>query len=269
MAMLDSLTAILTGNWDAHPSLLIAIGALAAAYAIGIIVVGRRLQRTPSPMQVLSFASGIAVLLLALQSPLHHLADDYLFSAHMVQHQLITLLAPPLLLLGTPDWLVRGAALRLPFQAALRTPAYPIAAFAVFNLLFAIVHAPAIYDAVFGNEPLHRTAHIVLIAAATLTWMPILSPVPDVIPRLSRPAQMFYCFLQTIPGLLVGSLLALADQVLYRHYGLKPLELGISPLTDQQLGGLLMWVVGGTFFLVILTVIFFFWADREEARAYG
>jgi len=267
--MPDSLTGVLTSGWDAHPSLLIAIGALAAAYAVGAVVVGRGLQRAPSALRVLSFASGIVVLLLALQSPLHHLADEYLFSAHMVQHQLITLLAPPLLLLGTPDWLVRGVAHRLPFQAALRTLAYPIVAFAGFNLLFALVHAPAIYDAVFGNELLHRATHIVLIVAATITWMPILSPVPDVIPRLSQPAQMLYCFFQTIPGSLVGSLLTLADWVLYRHYGTRPLELGISPVTDQQVGGLLMWVVGGSFFLVILTVIFFFWADREEARAYG
>ena len=267
--MPDSLSTVLTAGWDVHPSLIVAIGALAAAYGVGAVVVGRRLRRSPSPLRVLSFASGIAVLLLALQSPLHHLADDYLFSAHMVQHQLITLFAPPLLLLGTPDWLVRGIALRLPFQAALRTVAYPILAFAAFNLLFALVHTPAIYDALFANEPLHRATHIVLIAAATLTWMPILSPVPDVIPRISQPAQMLYCFFQTIPGSLVGSLLTLADWVLYRHYGTRPLELGISPVSDQQVGGLLMWVVGGSFFLVVLTVIFFFWADREEARAFG
>jgi putative membrane protein len=267
--MPGSLTDVFTTGWDVHPSLLLAIGALAAGYAIGVVVVGRRVARKPSPLRVLSFAAGIFVLLLALQSPLHHLADDYLFSAHMAQHLLITLFAPPLLLLGTPDWLIREVVSRLPRPAALRTLAYPIVAFAAFNLLFALVHAPAIYDAVFGNEPAHRAMHIVLIAAATVMWLPILSPVPDLIPRLSQPAQMLYCALLTIPGALVGSLLTLADWVLYRHYGTKPLELGISPVTDQQLGGLLMWVVGGSFFLVILTVIFFFWADREEAQAYG
>jgi len=265
--MPESLTAVLTTGWDVHPSLIVLVGALAVAYIVGTVVVGRRLRRAPSPLKVLSFASGIAVLLVALQSPLHHLADNYLFSAHMLQHELITLVAPPLLLLGTPDWLVRGAALRLPFRAALRTPAYPILVFAVFNLLFAFAHVPAIYDALFGNELLHRATHVVLVAAATLTWMPILSPVPEVIPRISQPAQMLYCFLQTIPGSLVGSLLTFADWVLYRHYGTRPLDLGISPVTDQQVGGLLMWVVGGSFFLVVLTVIFFFWADREEARA--
>jgi putative membrane protein len=263
------LPRLLTQGWDVHPSLLIAIGALVLAYAVGGLVAGKRFRRAPSVLQVLSFAGGVAVLLLALQSPLHHLADDYLFSAHMLQHELITLAAPPLLLMGTPDWLVRGLAARIPFRASLRTPGYPIVALALFNVLFALVHAPAIYDALFGNEALHRTTHIVLVAAATLTWMPILSPVPDIIPRLSQPAQMLYCFVQTIPGGLVGSLLSLGDRVLYRHYGTRPLELGVSPVTDQQLGGLLMWVVGGSFFLVVLTVIFFFWADREEATAFS
>jgi len=187
----------------------------------------------------------------------------------MIQHELITLVVPPLLLLGIPDWMVRGLARRLPFQRALHTSAYPIVAFAAFNLVFALAHIPVIYDALFGNEVLHRATHIAFVIAATITWLPILSPIPDVIPRIPQPAQMLYCFLQTIPGGLVGSLLTLADWVLYRHYGTRPLDLGVSPVSDQQLGGLVMWVIGGTFFLVVLTVIFFVWADREEAKAFG
>ena len=263
------IVEVFASPWDVHLSLLLAIGLLVAVYVSGLVRVGRRLGRAPSAWQLLSFAGGILVLLLALQSPLHHLADDYLFSAHMIQHQLITLAAPPLLLLGTPDWLVLGAARRLPFQAALHTTAYPIVAFAFFNLLFSLAHVPVIYDTLFGDEVLHRATHILFVVAAMITWLPVLSPVPAVIPRISQPAQMLYCFLQTIPGTLVGSLLTLADWVLYRHYGTRPLELGVSPVTDQQLGGLLMWVVGGTFFLVVLTVIFFLWADREEAKAFG
>jgi putative membrane protein len=260
---------VVSQRWDAHASLLFAIGLIVAAYAYGVAVVGRRAGRRPTIWQLVAFAGGILLLVLALQSPLHHLADEYLFSAHMIQHELITLLVPPLLLLGTPDWMVRGAALRLPFRGVFHTSAYPILAFALFNLLFAFAHIPVIYDTLFGNEALHRATHIVFVIAATITWLPILSPVPDVIPRLSQPAQMLYCFLQTIPGALVGSLLTLADWVLYRHYGARPLDLGVSPVSDQQLGGLVMWVLAGTFFLGVLTVIFFLWADREEAKAFS
>jgi putative membrane protein len=108
----------------------------------------------------------------------------------------------------------------------------------------------------------------VFLVTAVFMWLPLLSPIPDVLPRLSQPAQMLYCFLQTLPGALVGSLLTLVDHVVYRHYGPWPLEVGMTPLADQQLGGLLMWVVEGTFWLVALTAIFFAWADREEATAY-
>jgi cytochrome c oxidase assembly factor CtaG len=111
--------------------------------------------------------------------------------------------------------------------------------------------------------------HIAILVGAVLTWLPLLSPIPDVIPRLSQPSQMLYCFAQSIPGAMVGALLTLSDRILYRHYGMGPFELGISPLADQQVAGLLMWVVGGTFWLVALTIIFFRWADREEAHAYG
>ena len=131
------------------------------------------------------------------------------------------------------------------------------------------MHFPAIYDRVFATELTHRAAHIVLLGTAVVMWLPLASPVPDVIPQLSAPARMLYSFLQTIPGGIVGALLSFVDWVMFGHYGAKPMLLGISPMADQQLGGLLMWVVGGTYFLLILTVIFFRWADREERTAYG
>ncbi len=266
--MSEQFAAVWRSGWDAHPILLIAIGGLAGAYVAGVVVIGRGRGERLAPSKALSFAAGIAVLLLALQSPLHHLSDDFLFSAHMFQHQLLTLVVPPLLLLGTPGWLIEALVPEGWRPAFLRSNAYPIAAFAVFNLPFVFIHFPTIYDALFTSELLHRATHAALLTTALVTWLPLFSPAPSVVPRLSQPAQMLYCFVQTIPGSLAGSLLTLADQVLYRHYGMRPLELGIAPVTDQQLGGLLMWVGSGGLFLLVLTIIFFVWADREEASAY-
>jgi putative membrane protein len=267
--MTDKLAFIWRTGWDVHPTLVLAIAGLALSYAIGVLVVGARRRESVTAGQAVLFGLGITVLLLTLNSPLHHLSDDYLFSAHMAQHLLLTLAVPPLLLLGTPGWLIRPSGdLATALSGFGRRFAYPILAFAVFHAVFALVHFPVIYDAVFGSEGLHRLTHVVLLLTAVLTWLPLTSPVPEILPRLGQPSQMLYCFVQTLPGLLVGSLLTLGDRVLYRHYGPKPLELGISPVADQQLGGLLMWVAGGTFWLIVLTVIFFVWADREEARAY-
>lgn len=266
--MWDKLAVIWRTGWDVHPTLVLGIAALAAMYALGVVA-GRRSGHSVGPGQVTLFALGIATLLLTLNSPLHHLSDDYLFSAHMVQHLLLTLVVPPLLLMGTPGWLVSlPPAVAAVVRRLGQSHAYPLLAFAAFHAVFALAHFPAIYDAVFGAELTHRLAHVVFLLTALLTWLPLASPFPNLLPRLSQPGQMLYCFLQTLPGLLAGSLLTLVDRVLYRHYGLRPLELDVAPLADQQVGGLLMWVVGGTFWLVILTVIFFVWADREEATAY-
>jgi putative membrane protein len=254
-------------GWDAHPERIALLVGLAAGYAYGIGRYGRGRPRTAS--HVAWFTSGIVLLYLTVASPLHHLADNYLFSLHMVQHQLLTLVVPPLLLLGTPGWMVRPVLDRPSIRAFGGSTYYPVVAFLVFNFFFSIIHAPVIYDGLFGNELLHFLTHAALLAAGLFTWLPLASPVPDILRRLPLPGQMLYCVAQTVPGSLIGSLIALSERVVYRHYGTAPLQLGVDPLRDQALGGLLMWVVGGTFFLGLLTVIFFVWADREERRAFG
>ena len=247
---------------------MLILGALAALYVAGVVR-GSRGGHRLSLRHGLTFAAGVAALFLTLGSPLHHLSDDVSFTAHMVQHQLLTLVVPPLLLLGIPVWMAEPV-LNVRWLARFgRQRAYPVVAFLAFNLLFAYAHFPAIYDRVFGIELLHRATHVVFLLTATVRWLPLLSPAPAILPRLSSPGQMLYCFLQSIPGSVVGSLLTLSDRVLFTRYAMRPPDVGFGLLEDQQLGGLLMWVVEGTFWLAVLTVIFFRWADREERRLFG
>lgn len=263
----ERLGAFWGSQWDLHPDRSVLTLAIALAYTLGLFGLRGQGARLQLWVHVPIFVLGLATLVVAIQSPLHHLSDRYLFSAHMLQHQLLTLVVPPLLLLGVPrfslpsqfdaPWLTRFG----------RGAHYPIVAFAVFNLLFAFLHFPTLYDALFADELLHFVIHAALLLTALFTWMPVLSPLTNGLPRLSLPAQMLYCFVQTIPGSLVGSLITLADRLVYRHYGTQPLELGFDPVADQQLGGLLMWVGSGSLFLLILTVLFFIWADREERSA--
>ncbi len=266
--MWDKIGQVFGSSWDVHPTLLVAIGGLACIYVAGVFR-GQRSGYRLSVGQGSLFAAAIVMLTLTLQSPLHHLADRVFFSAHMIQHLILVMFVPPLLLLGTPDWLIRPLLDRRWVARLGRHRMYAVVAFVILNVPFTYVHLPAIYDTLFGSELLHRITHMALLGMALITWLPMLSPLPDVLPRISQPAQMLYAFAQTLPGALVGSLLTLTDQVLYKHYGTGPEQFGVSALTDQQLGGLLMWVVGGTYWLVILTVIFFVWADREQDRAYG
>jgi putative membrane protein len=266
--MSEAILQVLRTGWDIHPTLIAPIAGLVALYVSAAAAGIRRGERL-APGTAAAFATAIATLLLVLHSPLHHLADDYLFSAHMLQHMVLTLVVPPLLLLGTPDWMIRSMVDRPVIRRLAHNRLCPVVAFMVFNVVFAYLHFPAIYDRLFAYELTHRVTHIVLLVTALLTWLPLASPIPDVIPRLSPPPRMLYCFLQTIPGGIVGALLSFVDWVIFRHYGVKPMLLGVSPMADQQMGGLLMWVVGGTYYLIILTVIFFRWADHEEQTAYG
>jgi putative membrane protein len=172
--------------------------------------------------------------------------------------------------LGTPGWLIRPLLNHPWVITAGRSQIYPVVAFGAFHLFFSLVHLPAIYDQVFKIEVVHAGIHGVLLVTGLLTWLPIFSPVPDLIPRLSVPGQMLYCFLATFPATLVGAMITLSDGSLYTYYNTAgPLAFGISPIDDQAVGGLIMWVIGGTYYYALLTALFFMWARREEVHAYG
>lgn len=266
MSPWESLAAFWGTGWDAHPDRAALFILLVTGYVAGLRRYG---SGRPKARYIAWFGLGMAALVLSVQSPLHHLADRYLFSAHMLQHQVLTLVAPPMLLLGVPPWMATPLLDRPWIVRFGLSQYYPVVAFAVFNLVFALVHFPSVYDALFSDELMHFATHAVLLGSGLLTWLPLFSPAPHVLRRLPLPGQMIYCLAQSIPGSLVGSLIALSERVVYRHYGPQPLQLGIDPLADQQLGGLFMWVAGGTFFLGLLTIIFFIWADREERHAFG
>ena len=218
-----------------------------------------------SPGRRASFYSGIALALIALATPLDTLGDSYLFTAHMVQHLLLILGVAPLLLGGTPDWLLRDALAATHLTGFVRWAHHPLVAFFGFNLVFGLAHVPGVFELSLENESLHAVEHLVFIATAMLMWMPVLSPVPDISPPYPALGQVLYLFLQTIPASLVGALLAMAGTATYATYALAPRITGLSAIEDQQLGGLIMWVGGGLYFLLATGVVFFAWASREEA----
>jgi putative membrane protein len=255
-------------EWTWEPSVMLGSVLLVGVY---LTCVGPRRSSFPGATDVAgwrigAFLGGVAVMFIALATPLDQLGDQYLLSAHMVQHMLLTLLMPPLLLLGTPGWLLRPA-LRSPLIAGpARLLTRPLAAYLAFNLTIALSHLPLIYNYTLQDHNAHIALHLGYMATAVLAWWPILSQVPE-LPRLSYPLQMLYLFLQTIPGALVGSLITLAGDVLYPTYAAAPRLWGLTPLADQQLGGMIMWLGVSSYLFIIMTVIFFVWAHREEVRS--
>jgi putative membrane protein len=253
--------------WLGHPSVVVGCLALLAGY---FLLTGRYRSRfegsAPVPAwRVASFVLGVAVMFVALTGPIHEYGDCCLFSVHMVQHLLVTMVMPPLLLLGTPAWAFRPLA-RLPAVGPLGRAATRAApAFALFNFLFAVSHLVPVYELQMRNHDFHIALHLAFMVTAVIMWWPVCGPegVPGW-PRLSPPVALLYLFLQLIPGAIVGALVGLAPDPLYAWYVEAPRVSALSPLDDQRLGALIMWVGGGFYWFGTMAVVYFAWAAREE-----
>jgi putative membrane protein len=252
-------------DWSWEPSVLIGVALLVGAYLCALGPLRRRFKssRPVKRSQAAWFLAGMAVILFALVSPLDEIGDNYLFSAHMIQHILLALVAPPLLLMGTPGWLLRPL-LGYPVVARVaRVLTAPPVAFILFNAVFIAWHLPALYEATLENETIHILEHLLFMATGVLNWWPILSPLPE-LPRLPPPAQLLYLFLEEVPSTLLSSLITFSPTVLYPTYAAAPPIFGIDALSDQQIAGLIMWLPGGLIYLTALTSVFFAWMGREE-----
>jgi len=264
LALLHPIANLSWWRWSIHPSTVIGIAALGALY----IWAARRLQRSPTDAQKVFFFSGLLLMFATLNGPIHDLSDDYLFSAHMVQHLLLTLAIPPLLLAGTPGWMLRPVLSRRGIRPVAQFFTQAKIAFVVFNLTIAFWHLPPFYNAAMAHHSLHIVEHLMFMASAVLMWWPLLSQLPE-FPRLAYPGQMLYSFLMSIPMSIVAVYIAMADHVLYPAYNAAPRVLPFTPLEDQLLGALIMWIPGGIIFMIIMTVVFFKWNARGEDSTAG
>ncbi|HEX2273734.1 MAG TPA: cytochrome c oxidase assembly protein [Acidimicrobiales bacterium] len=266
-------------HWHAHVDGWLLIGLIEVAYLWALR--RERARRGPgadppaSRRQVAAFSAGVAVLWLASDWPVHDLAEGYLYSVHMVQHLLFTLVAAALLLVGTPAWMARrilgvgrgrapdGTTRRL---TVVRGLSRPVAGLIQFNLVLVLSHWPAVVEATVRYHPLHFVAHAVLLVSAVLMWVPVLSPLPEVA-RARPPTQMLYLFLQTVVPTVPASFLTFGARPLYRIYETLPRLWGFSALDDQQVAGLIMKVGAGFYLWVVIAAIFFRWYAREERQA--
>lgn len=251
-------------SWSFEPSIVAGIVVLYGGFLLLTGPQRRRFQRSEplTSFQFAAFTSGTLTLVIALLSPLDRLGDDYLFAAHMTQHLLLTLVAPPLLLLGSPAWLFEPLRRQARLLSAARFLASPYVAFLSFNVVFALWHVPAWYDGALASTPVHIVEHLSFIGTAILTWMPVLSPTP-LIPRSAPPIQVLYLFLQSLPATGLGAIIAFASDPLYPFYVQAPHIWGLGIMDDQLYAGLIMWVGGALAWLLALTLVFFNWFNRE------
>jgi putative membrane protein len=274
LSLLHAGASITLTSFTVHWSTVVGLIALAMLYEWRMREAGsgkgeaRLRSRFPHPASRFPFYAGLTVIFLSLNGWLHDLSDYYLFSAHMVQHLLLTLLVPPLLIAGTPGWMLRPL-LRHPVVGSIaRVLTRPKVCFATFNVVVAAWHLPVLYNLAMAHHGIHIVQHLMFMGAAVMLWWPILSPLPE-LPRLSYPAQMLYLFLTTIPMSIVAVFITYSESLLYPAYAASPRIFGITPLQDQLIGGLIMWIPGGLIFFAVISVIFFRWQTRgaEDSAA--
>lgn len=276
-------------HWSFEPGVIAGLFCLSAAYALAatrfrpaVLRAGgppprwlppgamtRERAGHLAPRQVLCFYGGVLVVALALLSPLHAIGERYLLSAHMAQHLLITQVAPILLLLGIPGWMLRPLLLRTPLAGLAQRLLIPFPAFFVFNLVFVAWHAPWLYDAALQFAPLHAVEHGLFLGLALVTWWPVLGPLPEY-PRLPHGAQVMYLFFESLPPTILGAIITLSQVPLYATYWAAPrldFPFGVaswSPLEDQQIGGLTMWIPGALGYFLVLSVVWFLWLEKRS-----
>lgn len=282
----------LAESWTT-PELPIVLGItlLTALYLYAVGPLRQRYNWAPpvDRRQIRSFLLAMLVAFVALQGPLHVLSDGYWLTAHMLQHLLVTLVMPALLLKGLPGWLVdrvllaplyvrRALRRRRPGGAMERLPRGPVLhrlgrfitspfiTFAVFNVIFMLWHVPRFYEATLTDDTVHSMMHMMFMGAAILTWWPIYSPSAQ-LPALNTPLQIVYLLIQSVPSTFLGAIITYAPEALYSTYAAAPRVLGLTAKSDQQIAGLLMWLGGAGWILGLLTVRWFKWmgANDEEA----
>lgn len=257
--------------FEPHTEAWLIIGLLGAAYATAVVRVGPRLVPPKTPvvtrLQVVCFGAGLAALAVASVWPIHDLGEQYLYSVHMVQHLVYSLLAAPLLLLGTPTWMARALLSPPALLRSVRYLARFIPATILFNAVVVFTHIPGVVDASLRNGLVHFGVHTLVLVSSLIVWMPVVSPLPEV-PRFQPLLRMLFLFLQAVVPTIPASFLTFGERPLYRFYEDVPrLYESVSAMDDMRIAGLIMKIAAGFVLWVIIAIVFFRWFNAEEIGA--
>lgn len=256
--------------WDFEPTVIFGSAALFVAY---LCVVRFRMNRKTA-----LFSSGLLLMLLTLIGPLDFLGDTYLFCAHMMEHLLLYLAVPPLLLLGIPPEPVRSL---LSIEIAAKAERFlsrPTIAWLVAVGTMWLWHLPELYNAALNHEGIHAMAHLSFLLAGTIFFWPIFAPLQS--HRLSPVTGAVYIFIAMAANMILGILLTYSPLGYYPAYMRSSDGTGLfrfirtvwklDPQSDLNLGGMFMWIIGGLlYFVPLLAVISRLYRDPEEWETAG
>jgi cytochrome c oxidase assembly factor CtaG len=271
----DPLNLLL--GWSGDPLVWLPAIVTLLLWRVAVRRVNRAHPANPVPAsRTWAWVAGVAVVVIALDSGIERY-DTTLFWVHMVQHMLLTLVAPPLLLLAGPITLILRAVspgtrrrFVLPFLHArvVRILSFPVVAWVVFAAVMWGSHFSPLFDASLENEWIHRLEHGLFMGAALLFWWPAIGPDPS--PWRMRPAvRVLYVGLQMPQNTFLALAIYLSSVPLYQHYATTVRAWGPTVLEDQQTAGGIMWLGGDLAFLTVVILLVVAWMRDEERRNVG
>lgn len=210
------------------------------------------------------FYLGLLSFYLAVGSPLDQVAERYLFSAHMLQHQLLVYPAAIFFLLGLPSWMIDPLLVPRVVRAPLAWFTHPIVCGATFALVIGTWHAPLFYDWALRSKVVHILEHLMFFGAALLFWWPMLSP-SRVLPRRGYATQMLHQLGVLIAMTPLFAYITFTQDILYPTYEFAPrLFAGFTAAEDQLLAGVMMKMMGVFGGLTAFAVAFFGWYQEKK-----
>ena len=251
--MMTSYAQAILQAWSAPFGINLALAFTVVIYLRGWLRLRAAFPKLFSAWRLAAFLTGIISIWLAIGSPLAAF-DDVSLTVHMMQHLLLTAIAPPFILLGAPALpflqglpqliarRVIGSFLRwAPLRRFGHLITNPAICWLAATLALIVWHAPAAFEAALSNDRLHKLEHLCFLCAGLLFWWPVVQPWPSTArwPRWSVP---LYLFAATLPCDALSGFLAFCDRVVYASYISAPRLLNIPPLEDQQLAAALMWI---------------------------
>ncbi len=252
-------------EWHPHLDVWAVVLILGGGYAYAVRRIAPHVAGAVAPTrrQVGAFTAGLLLLWAVSDWPIHDIAEQHLFMFHMVEHMVLGLVVPPLLIVGTPVWILRALLANRYVLPIVRPLVVPVVAFFLFDLTLVGIHWPEAVNLMVSSEIAHFLIHALLFVIAIIMWLPVLSRVPE-LPRLSAPAGMLYLFVHSILPTVPASFLTFGSEPLYAAYEQAPRLWGIDAITDQTLAGLIMKLGGGLILWGIIVVMWFRWYADEQ-----
>lgn len=256
-------------HWHTEPFLLLSLLGIGWLYALAMWPFRGKFEQAPSKApvrEIVCFYTSLVIAYLAVGSPLDQIGEQFLFSAHMIQHMLLVYVCPPLFIVGLPAWFTDGFFKKSWARRTFGLLFNPVFGGLVFSATYTIWHIPGLYELALQDKTVHIIEHITMFVTGWMMLWVFFSR-SQVLPVGAHGVRMIAVFLLMVAQLPVFAFLTLSDTVLYPTYDWAPRIIpGFSAIDDQILGGLIMKVSNMGFSIVTFCVVFYLWVRKERSE---